>query len=158
MITDWSSHSNPSSRSVASRRSVIACSATMDTSIAAGSSSARHRCILAVIDPIWRAAAVSASLTDADWQAIVIADGHAVVTEVHTWAPDVVLLDLTLAPLDGWVVLAAVGALPDRPLVIVRVADPADADRAIALGADAWVDDDVHVVAAAGRLVPSIAA
>ena len=104
------------------------------------------------------AAAVSASLTDADWQAIVIADGHAAVTEVHTWAPDVVLLDLTLAPLDGWVVLAAVGALPDRPLVIVRVADPAEADRAIALGADAWVDDDVHVVAAAGRLVPSIAA
>jgi len=104
------------------------------------------------------AAAVSASLTDADWQAIVIADGHAAVTEVQTWAPDVVLLDLTLAPLDGWVVLAAVGAWPDRPLLIVRVADPAEADRAIALGADAWVDDDVHVVAAAGRLVPSIAA
>ena len=32
-------------------------------------------------------------------------------------------------------------------------ADASDVERAIALGADAWVDDDVHVVAAAGRLV-----
>jgi hypothetical protein len=28
----------------------------------------------------------------------------------------------------------------------------------MALGADAWVDDDLHIVAAAGKLVPSIAA
>ena len=68
------------------------------------------------------------------------------------------LVDLTLPPLDGWCVLAAVGALTERPLLVVRVADPADAGRAIALGADAWVDDDVHVVAAAGRLVLAIAA
>jgi DNA-binding response OmpR family regulator len=104
------------------------------------------------------AAAVSASLADAGWQAIVITDGHAAVTEVHTWAPDVVLVDLTLAPLDGWVVLAELGGLVDRPLLVVRVTYPSDAGRAIALGADAWVADDVHVVAAAGRLVPSIAA
>ena len=68
-----------------------------------------------------------------------------------------VLVDLTLEPLDGWYVVAALGTLRDRPLMVVRVAD-AEADRAIALGADAWVDDDVHVVAAAGRLVPAIAA
>jgi CheY-like chemotaxis protein len=104
------------------------------------------------------AACVVASLADAGWQAIAVVDGWSAVPEVEAWAPDVVLVDLTLAPLDGWCVLAAVGALPDRPLLVVRVADPAEADRAIALGADAWVDGDVHVVAAAGRLVPSIAA
>ena len=59
--------------------------------------------------------------------------------------------------LDGWYVLAEVGGLAPRPFIVVR-GDPADASRAIALGADAWVDDDVHVVAAAGKLVASIAA
>ena len=104
------------------------------------------------------AAAVAASLTEAGWQAIVTADGSSAVAEIETWAPDVVLVDLTLPPLDGWYVLAAVGALPERPLLAVRVADAAEADRAIALGADAWVDGNVHVVSAAGRLVPSLAA
>ena len=69
-----------------------------------------------------------------------------------------VLLDLTLPPLDGWCVLAALGDRSDRPLLVVRVADPSEVDRAVALGADAWVDDDVHVVAAAGRLALTIAA
>jgi len=98
------------------------------------------------------ARAVSAALEDADVHTVVLADGHAVVSAVETWDPHVVLVDLTLPPLDGWCVLAAVGALDDRPLLVARVADPADVDRAIALGADAWVDDDVHVVAATGRL------
>jgi CheY-like chemotaxis protein len=98
------------------------------------------------------ARAVSASMADAEVHTIVLSDGHAVVTAVETWAPHVVLVDLTLPPLDGWCVLAAVGALADRPLLVVRVADASQVDRAIALGADAWVDDDVHVVAAAGRL------
>ena len=104
------------------------------------------------------ARAVSASLGDTDWEAIVITDGPAAVDAVETVDPEVVLIDLTLPPLDGWYVLAAVGARVDRPLLVVRVADPSDADRAVALGADAWVDDDVHVVAAAGRLASLIAA
>jgi CheY-like chemotaxis protein len=90
--------------------------------------------------------------------AIVVADGMDAAREVDTWAPDVVLVDLTLPPLDGWFVLAAVGARPERPLLVVRVGDPNEVDRAVALGADAWVDGDVHVVAAAGKLVPAIAA
>jgi DNA-binding response OmpR family regulator len=104
------------------------------------------------------AALVGASLADAGWQVIIVDDGTAAEREVDTWAPDVVLVDLTLAPLDGWFVLAALGARSERPLLVVRVADPAEAERAIALGADAWVDRDVHVVTAAGRLVPSLAA
>jgi len=104
------------------------------------------------------AQAVSASLAGSDVHAIVLCDGHAVVTAVRTWDPHVVLVDLTLPPLDGWYVLAAVGALADRPLLVVRVADVSEVERAVALGADAWVDDDVHVVAAAGRLALASAA
>jgi two-component system response regulator ResD len=101
---------------------------------------------------------VADALADTGIQAIVIPDGHDVVLEVQTWAPDVVLIDLTLPPLDGWQVLAALGALPEPPLLVVRLGTASELVRAIALGADAWVDDDVHVVAAAGRLVPAIAA
>ena len=104
------------------------------------------------------AAAMSDALTEVGVEVIVATDGHAAVKDVETWAPDVVLIDLTLEPLDGWYVVAALGTLRDRPLIVVRVADVSEAERAISLGADAWVDDDVHVVAAAGRLVPAIAA
>jgi CheY-like chemotaxis protein len=102
--------------------------------------------------------AMSASLADADLEAVVLFDGHAVVGAIETWEPHVVLVDLTLPALDGWFVLAEVGALAEPPYIVVRVAAVDDADRAIALGADAWVDDDVHIVAAAGKLVPQIAA
>jgi DNA-binding response OmpR family regulator len=104
------------------------------------------------------ARAMSASLADADLEPVVLCDGHAVVDAIDTWEPHVVLVDLTLPALDGWFVLAEVGGLVDPPFIVVRVAEADDAARAIALGADAWVDDDVHIVAAAGRLVPSIAA
>jgi DNA-binding response OmpR family regulator len=104
------------------------------------------------------ARAVSASLAEAEVHAIVLSDGHAVVAAIETWDPHVVLVDLTLPPLDGWCVLAAVGDLADHPLLVVRVRDESEVDRAIALGADAWVDNDVHVVAAAGRLALELAA
>jgi CheY-like chemotaxis protein len=104
------------------------------------------------------ARAVSASLADHEWEAVVFADGPAAVTALTALDPEVILIDLTLPPLDGWYVLAAVGARVDRPLLVVRVADASQADRAIALGADAWVDDDVHVVAAADKLASLIAA
>jgi CheY-like chemotaxis protein len=103
------------------------------------------------------ARAVSEALAAVGVEVIVATDGHAAMKDVDTWAPDVVLIDLTLAPLDGWYVVAALGTLRERPLIVVRV-DASEAERAVLLGADAWVDDDVHVVAAAGKLVPSIAA
>jgi DNA-binding response OmpR family regulator len=104
------------------------------------------------------AAAMRDALTAVGVEVFVATDGHAAVRDVETWAPDVVLVDLTLEPLDGWYVVAALGTLRDRPLMVVRLGDASEAPRAVALGADAWVDDDVHVVAAAGRLVPAIAA
>ena len=104
------------------------------------------------------AGALRAALADAAVEAWVLFDGLGVRGAIETWDPDVVLVDLTLPVLDGWYVLAEVGGPARRPFIVVRVGDPADVSRAIALGADAWVDDDVHAVAAAGKLVPSIAA
>ena len=104
------------------------------------------------------ARAMSAWLADADLEAVVLFDGHGVASAIETWEPHIVLVDLTLPALDGWYVLAEVGGLASPPFIVVRVGDVEEVDRAIALGADAWVDDDVHIVAAAGKLVPSIAA
>jgi DNA-binding response OmpR family regulator len=104
------------------------------------------------------AQADSAALAGAGWKAIVHPDGHGVPGAIESWAPHVVLVDLTLPALDGWCVLAEIGGMARPPFVVVRVGDPDDADRAVALGADAWVGDAAHIVAAAGRLVPSIAA
>ena len=104
------------------------------------------------------ARAVSTTLADAELEAVVLTHGHGVVAAIETWEPHVVLVDLTLPALDGWYVLAEVGGLASPPLIVVRVTERRDVERAIALGADAWVDDDVHIVAAAGKLVPSIAA
>jgi CheY-like chemotaxis protein len=72
----------------------------------------------------------------------------------------VVVVDLTLPPLDGWCVLAALGHEPigRRPEIVVRVADHRQAERALRLGADVWAADDAQVVAAAGRLTDAIAA
>jgi CheY-like chemotaxis protein len=104
------------------------------------------------------ARAMSLALADAGLEAVVLLESHRVVDVIETWDPQVVVVDLTLAALDGWYVLAEVGGSARSPFVVARVGDNRDIDRAIALGADAWVDDDVDIVAAAGRLVPSIAA
>jgi CheY-like chemotaxis protein len=79
---------------------------------------------------------------------------------VATYEPEVVLVDLTLPPLDGWCVLAALGTDRSgrRPELVVRVADHRQAERALRLGADVWAADDAHVAAAAGRLLSTIAA
>jgi CheY-like chemotaxis protein len=103
------------------------------------------------------ARAVCNTLDDAGIESLVVADGFAAVAAIDSWAPDVVLLDLSLPPLDGWWVLAVAGSRAERPLLVAR-AERGEIERAIALGADAWVDDDVHVVAASGRLAPALAA
>jgi CheY-like chemotaxis protein len=112
-----------------------------------------------VVQPRPEAArALCESLAGAGLEALVVCDGHGVAGAIETWDPHVVLVDLRLPALDGWYVLAEVGGLASPPFVAVRVGDTGDVDRAIALGADAWVDDDVRLVELAGKLVLSIAA
>ena len=55
-----------------------------------------------------------------------------------------------------WLFSGALAQAPEHTLV--RVADASQVERAVALGADAWVDNDVHIVAAAGRLALTLAA
>ena len=104
------------------------------------------------------AAELRAALEGAAVEAVVLLDGHDATGAIERWAPDVVVVDLTLPVLDGWYVLAELGGLDSPPFVVVRVGASDDVDRAIALGADAWVDDDARILAAAGKLVPAIAA
>ena len=87
-------------------------------------------------------------------------DGLDALRLAATIDPDIVVVDLTLPPLDGWCVLAALGneRAGRRPEIVVRVADHRQAERALRLGADAWAADDAQVVAAAGRLLTAIAA
>jgi DNA-binding response OmpR family regulator len=108
------------------------------------------------------AGAVCDALAEQGVEAIRADDGADAVRLVGICEPDVVLVDLTLPPLDGWCVLAALGEMPHglgrRPEIVVRVADHSQAERALRLGADSWAADDAQVVAAAGRLLTAIAA
>ena len=112
-----------------------------------------------VVQPRPEAArALRESLAGTGSEAFVVCDRHGVAAAIETWYPHIVLVDLRLPALDGWYVLAEVGGLAAPPLIVVRVGDTDDVDRAIALGADAWVDDDARVGELAGKLVPSLAA
>ena len=71
-----------------------------------------------------------------DVEVVVAPDGDAAVRHAIEEPFDVVYLDLAQPPLDGWVVLATIGAWGERPRVIVQVADRAAIERARALGAD----------------------
>jgi CheY-like chemotaxis protein len=106
------------------------------------------------------AAATGLTLAALGVETIRADDGFDAVRLVTACDPDVVLIDLTLPPLDGWCVLAALGhdRAGRRPEIVVRVADHSQAERALRLGADVWAADDTQVVAAAGRLLTAIAA
>src|SRR5258708_4586412 len=66
-------------------------------------------------------------------------DGEAALAMLRREHFDAVLVDLALAPLDGWCVLAAVGSRAVRPRLVAIVADRADITRARILGADLCV-------------------
>jgi CheY-like chemotaxis protein len=108
----------------------------------------------------WLACDLAETLAAHGVETIRADDGPDTLRLVATYEPDVVLVDLTLPPLDGWCVLAALGAerLGRRPEIVVKVADHRQAERALRLGADVWAADDGQVVAAAGRLLSAIAA
>jgi DNA-binding response OmpR family regulator len=107
----------------------------------------------------WLAADLADTMAREGVETIRAADGPDTLRLVATYEPEVVLVDLTLPPLDGWYVLAALGHQRGcRPEIVVKVADHRHAERALRLGADAWAADDAQVVAAAGRLITAIAA
>ncbi len=82
-------------------------------------------------------------------------DGDSAVRHAVVEAPDAVVCDLTLPVLDGWYVLAALGAREHGPRIVVY-SHPSDASRATALGADAVVHERARVVPAVGHLLAPV--
>ena len=72
---------------------------------------------------------------------LLAADGEAALRVVDSESPDVVVLDLRMPVLDGWMVLAQLGGRAERPRVVVcsALTRVADQQRAFELGADAFV-------------------
>lgn len=71
----------------------------------------------------------------------VVHDGEAALRAVERETPDVVVLDLRMPVLDGWLVLAQLGGRSARPRVVVcsALTRVEDQQRAFELGADAFV-------------------
>jgi CheY-like chemotaxis protein len=69
----------------------------------------------------------------------VVPDGEAALALLRREHVDVLVVDLALAPLDGWCVLAAVGGRPVRPWIVALTRGPHEVARARLLGADLCV-------------------
>jgi DNA-binding response OmpR family regulator len=80
-------------------------------------------------------------------EVVIAGDGDAALALLRRERFDSLVVDLALAALDGWCLLAAVGHRPDRPRLIVIVRDRSEIDRARNLGADLCVTagTQVHV-------------
>jgi DNA-binding response OmpR family regulator len=100
------------------------------------------------------AQATARHLRAAGFEPVVVADGDAAVRGAVTDPPSVVVVDLTLPALDGWCVLATLGARIGPP--VVAYAANGDASRAMLLGAAACVHDRGAVVSALERVLTRV--
>jgi CheY-like chemotaxis protein len=70
-------------------------------------------------------------------------DGMEALDQIHRHRPDLMVLDVMMPRMDGWSVLEALAEMPvaDRPRVIMvtALASASDRDRAMRLGAEAFV-------------------
>jgi DNA-binding NarL/FixJ family response regulator len=74
-----------------------------------------------------------------DAESVVAADGDAALRLLRRERFDAVIVDLGLAPIDSWCVLAAIGNWVERPRLVAIVTDPDHVGRALVLGADLCV-------------------
>lgn len=79
-------------------------------------------------------------LTAHGHQILVVADGASAVTQVESWQPEVIILDLGLPRLNGLEVIRQVRAWSRVPIIVLTVRD-AEQDKVIALdlGADDYL-------------------
>ena len=82
------------------------------------------------------AAGAVAPVEPVEVETVAVHDGDTALARLRAERFDAVVVDLALAPLDGWCVLATVGAWRERPRLTAIVADAAERDRARRLGAD----------------------
>ena len=70
-------------------------------------------------------------------------DGMEALDQIRRYRPDLMVLDVMMPRMDGWSVLEALAEMPleERPRVIMvtALASASDRDRAIRLGAEAFV-------------------
>lgn len=74
-----------------------------------------------------------------DAETVIAADGDAALGLLRRERFDAVIVDLGLAPLDSWCVLATIGNWVERPRLVAIVTDPDHVGRALVLGADLCV-------------------
>jgi DNA-binding NarL/FixJ family response regulator len=74
-----------------------------------------------------------------DTEAVIAADGDEALALLRRERFDAVIVDLGLAPLDSWCVLATIGNWVERPRLVAIVTDPDHVGRALVLGADLCV-------------------
>jgi DNA-binding response OmpR family regulator len=84
-----------------------------------------------------------------DAEPVVAADGDAALALLRHERFDAVVIDLGLAPLDGWCVLATVGNWVERPRLVAIVSADEHVGRALVLGADLCVPPGTPVHARA---------
>ena len=71
-----------------------------------------------------------------DAETVIAADGDTALDRLRRERFDAVIVDLGLAPVDSWCVLATIGNWVERPRLIAIVTDPDHVGRALVLGAD----------------------
>ena len=74
-----------------------------------------------------------------DVEPVIAGDGDAALRLLRRERFDAVIVDLGLAPIDSWCVLATVGNWVDRPRLVAVVEDADHVGRALVLGADLCV-------------------
>ena len=74
-----------------------------------------------------------------DTEAVVAPDGDAALELLRRERFDALIVDLGLAPIDSWCLLATVGNWVERPRLVAVVTHPDHVGRAMVLGADLCV-------------------
>lgn len=95
--------------------------------------------VLFIDDHPDRITRLRADLAAYGWTALFAQTGEDALWGLEQDAPECVVLDLSGPVLDGWFVLARLGARDPRPRLVTFSPDPTDADRAHDLGADVFV-------------------
>ena len=97
--------------------------------------------VLFIDDQPDRSARLHADLAAHGWTALFAQTGEDALWGLEHDAPECVVIDLSGPVLDGWFVLARLGARHPRPCLVAYSPDPADARRARDLGADVFVGE-----------------
>jgi OmpR family response regulator RpaB len=96
--------------------------------------------ILIVDDEKPLARVMSLKLNSAGYQTMVVFDGEQAIEKFNTYHPDIVILDIMLPKVDGFVVCKEIRSYSEVPVIIVSaVTDVAERIKGLEMGADDYV-------------------